>query len=306
MPRSIERRAAAGHHRRAVRPLRLAPGRLSGHEGDRRAAQPVRWPRGDVEVTPSSRYRGPRRSARAPRPPALTDFRSYESAAVELAPGPCVFLGLNGRGKTNLVEAVGYAPRSAVTGSPRTPRWSGPARPRAIVRAGVVRDERRALIEIEIIPGKANRARLNRDASARQRGPRGAADRVVRARGPGDREGRPVANGVASSTTCSSALVPRLAGVRSDYERVLQAAQRAAEDGRRDGALRPRRSAHAGFLGFAPGPVRRGAARGAVALVRRWLRTWRSLRAVSGAATPRGLDYKSSLGPEVDLAPDGS
>ena len=57
------RRAAAGHHGRAVRPLRLAPGRQPGHEGGRRAAQPVRRARGD---------RGRRLPRRAPTPPVPT------------------------------------------------------------------------------------------------------------------------------------------------------------------------------------------------------------------------------------------
>ena len=39
---------------------------------------------------------------------ALTDFRSYPSADVSLAPGITIFSGPNGEGKTNLVEAVGY------------------------------------------------------------------------------------------------------------------------------------------------------------------------------------------------------
>ena len=38
--------ATPGDHRRALRPLRLPPGRQPGDEGDRRDAQPVRRPRG--------------------------------------------------------------------------------------------------------------------------------------------------------------------------------------------------------------------------------------------------------------------
>ncbi|NUS74011.1 MAG: AAA family ATPase, partial [Corynebacteriales bacterium] len=38
----------------------------------------------------------------------LTDFRSYETAKIELERGANVFVGPNGHGKTNLVEAVGY------------------------------------------------------------------------------------------------------------------------------------------------------------------------------------------------------
>ena len=39
---------------------------------------------------------------------SLTDFRNYETAALELTDGVTVFVGSNGQGKTNLVEAVEY------------------------------------------------------------------------------------------------------------------------------------------------------------------------------------------------------
>ena len=37
---------------------------------------------------------------------ALTDFRSYASARLDLASGPVVLHGPNGAGKTNLLEAI--------------------------------------------------------------------------------------------------------------------------------------------------------------------------------------------------------
>jgi len=40
---------------------------------------------------------------------ALTDFRSYTDVDVSLQAGVTIFSGPNGEGKTNLVEAVGYA-----------------------------------------------------------------------------------------------------------------------------------------------------------------------------------------------------
>ena len=39
---------------------------------------------------------------------SLRDFRSWEHVELELSPGRTVFLGANGNGKTNLLEAVGY------------------------------------------------------------------------------------------------------------------------------------------------------------------------------------------------------
>jgi DNA replication and repair protein RecF len=38
----------------------------------------------------------------------LSDFRSYASADLELAPGLTALVGANGQGKSNLVEAIAY------------------------------------------------------------------------------------------------------------------------------------------------------------------------------------------------------
>ena len=39
----------------------------------------------------------------------LTDFRSWAELDLVLTPGPTALIGANGQGKTNLVEAIGYA-----------------------------------------------------------------------------------------------------------------------------------------------------------------------------------------------------
>jgi len=89
----------------------------------------------------------------------LVDFRSYATAEVSLEPGATAFIGRNGQGKTNLVEAIDYLAR---LGSHRVASDAPLVRAgaeRALVRAAVVRDGRQAVLEIEINPGKANRAR---------------------------------------------------------------------------------------------------------------------------------------------------
>ena len=53
---------------------------------------------------------------------SLTDFRNYATAEVDLVPGPNLFVGSNGQGKTNLVEALGYLSTSARTGCRPTRR----------------------------------------------------------------------------------------------------------------------------------------------------------------------------------------
>lgn len=91
----------------------------------------------------------------------LTDFRSYDHVDLPLAAGPSLFVGPNGQGKTNLVEAIGYV---ASLGSHRVAS-DGPliraGCEQAIISTAVVRDGRTQQVELEINPGRANRARLN-------------------------------------------------------------------------------------------------------------------------------------------------
>ena len=83
-------------------------------------------------------------------------------------------------------------PRWTATGSPPTRRWSGPARAPAVIRCAIVHDGRELLVELEIVPGKANRARLGRSpVTPGPRRARRAAAGAVRARGPGAGPRRP-------------------------------------------------------------------------------------------------------------------
>ena len=100
---------------------------------------------------------------------AVADFRSWERAELDLEPGVSVLVGPNGVGKTNLVEAVGYL---ATLGSHRVAGDAPLVRrgaERAVVRATVVHQGRELTVELEIAPGRANRARVNRAPVARPR-----------------------------------------------------------------------------------------------------------------------------------------
>ncbi|MFB4301106.1 DNA replication/repair protein RecF [Actinomadura sp. NTSP31] len=153
---------------------------------------------------------------------SLQDFRSYATAEVALGPGVTAFVGPNGQGKTNLVEAIGYVAshgsHRAATDAPLVRQGA----PRAIVRAGVVKDDRKALIELEINPGKANRARLNRSPVPRPREILGmlrtvlfAPEDLALVKGdPGERR--------RFMDELLTARAPRFAAVRSDYDRVLK------------------------------------------------------------------------------------
>ncbi|MBO0844598.1 MAG: DNA replication/repair protein RecF [Nocardioides sp.] len=152
----------------------------------------------------------------------LVDFRSYVTAEVPLDPGATSFIGRNGQGKTNLVEAVDYLSRLSshrVAGDAPLVRAGAD---RALVRAAVVRDGRQAVLEVEIRPGSSNRARVNRADLPRARELVGLVRTVLFAPEDislvkGDPSGR--------RTFLDDLLVmraPRLAGVRQDYERILK------------------------------------------------------------------------------------
>ena len=152
----------------------------------------------------------------------LTDFRSYSRAEIDLDPGPSVIVGPNGYGKTNLVEAMGYvATLSSHRVSSDQPLVRVGAE-RAIVRCAIVHDERELLVELEIVPGKANRARLGRAPVTRARDIVGALRLVLFA--PEDLalvRGDPAER----RRYLDDLLVqrqPRYSAVRADYERVLK------------------------------------------------------------------------------------
>jgi DNA replication and repair protein RecF len=92
----------------------------------------------------------------------LRDFRSWAHADLELEPGRTVFVGPNGFGKTNLVEALWY---STTLGSHRVGTDAPLIRagaPRAVISTIVVNEGRECAIDLEIAAGRANKARLNR------------------------------------------------------------------------------------------------------------------------------------------------
>ncbi len=153
---------------------------------------------------------------------AVTDFRSYPSIGLDLAPGVTTILGRNGQGKTNLVEAAGYVASLAshrVAQDAPLVRFGAES---AVIRAEVVRDGRSTLVELEIVPGRANRARLNRSALTRQRDVLGTLRTVLFA--PEDLalvKGDP-AERRRFLDDLLVARQPRWAGVRADYDKALR------------------------------------------------------------------------------------
>ncbi len=153
---------------------------------------------------------------------SVTDFRSWPQADLQLAPGVTVLVGANGQGKTNLVEAVGYlatlSSHRVSSDAPLVRRGASAA----VVRATAVNDGRELTVQVEIQPGKANRARVNRSPVPRPREILGIVRTVVFApedlalvRGdPGERRG--------FLDDLLVARAPRWAGVRGEYDKVLR------------------------------------------------------------------------------------
>ena len=152
----------------------------------------------------------------------LRDFRSWEQVDLDLEPGRTVFVGPNGYGKTNLVEALWY---SATLGSHRVASDAPLIRdgaPRAVVSTIVVNEGRELAVDVEVRPGRANKARLNRSSVRAAREVLGVLRAVLFApedlalvRGePGER--RRYLDEVATTRR------PRIAAVRADYDKVLR------------------------------------------------------------------------------------
>jgi DNA replication and repair protein RecF len=208
---------------------------------------------------------------------SVVDFRSYPEVDLELEPGVTALVGPNGQGKTNLVEAIGYLAsldsHRVATDAPLVRAGAE----RAIVRAGVMRDGRETRVEVEITPGKANRARLGGSPVPRAREILGVLRTVLFApedlaivKGdPGERRRFLDELLVARS--------PRYAAVRADYDRVLK---------QRNALLKTA-----------------GAARRAGGSALRTLDVWDAHLATAGAALLAGrLELVEALRPLVDKA----
>lgn len=152
----------------------------------------------------------------------LHDFRSYADVEVPLEAGVTAFVGRNGQGKTNLVEAIDYLSRlSSHRVASDTPLVRAGAE-QAIVRAAVVKEGRTAVLEVELNPGRANRGRINKSTLPRVRDLVGLVRTVVFSpedlalvKGdPGER--RRFLDDLLVLRT------PRLAGVRADHDRILK------------------------------------------------------------------------------------
>lgn len=152
----------------------------------------------------------------------LTDFRSYETLSLECEQGVNLFVGPNGQGKTNIVEAIGYL---STLSSHRVAADLPLVRvgtASAVIAARIGEGDRSVTLELQINPGKANKVRINRATAVKARDALGLVRTVVFA--PEDlaivkgdpAERRQFMDRLLVQRT------PRMAGVIADYERVLK------------------------------------------------------------------------------------
>jgi DNA replication and repair protein RecF len=152
---------------------------------------------------------------------SLVYFRNYAVAEVSLGPGPNVFVGRNGQGKTNLAEAIAFL---ATLGSHRVSTDAPMVRDgadAAIIRARLSHGDRRVLLEAQLNRQGANRARVNGAPAKPAELPRYA---QVVLFAPVDLQ--IVRGDPATRRRFMDQLLvqrsPRFAGVLSDYDRVLK------------------------------------------------------------------------------------
>ena len=153
---------------------------------------------------------------------ALTNFRSYKSLELELDPGPTTFIGNNGSGKTNIAESLIYlAYLSSHRVSQNLPLLHL-GTDQAIIRAEIERDDRTLQVDLEINASKTNRARLNQNPTKSQREILGALQVIYFS--PEDLDlvrGEPThRRDFLDKLLITRA--PRLAGVITDYDRVVK------------------------------------------------------------------------------------
>ena len=152
---------------------------------------------------------------------SLVDFRNYAAADVTLVPGPNVFVGRNGQGKTNLAEAIAFF---ATLGSHRVSNDAPMVRDgadAAIIRARLAHGERRVQLEAQVNRQGSNKARVNGSAVKPSELPRYA---QVVLFAPEDLQ---IVRGDPSARRrfADQLLVqraPRMSGVLGDYDRVLK------------------------------------------------------------------------------------
>lgn len=167
---------------------------------------------------------------------SLANFRNYKTAEVALQPGVNLFVGPNGQGKTNLVEAIRYLSTLSshrVAGYlPLIKAGEGSATIRALASF----EERDNLLELELNRESQNRVRINKSPAPKQRDVLGYVNTVTFAPEDLDVVKRDPTNRRAFIDELVIQVWPRFAGVYADYERVLKQRNTLLKTARQTGA----------------------------------------------------------------------
>lgn len=151
----------------------------------------------------------------------LVDFRNYARADVELQPGTTLFVGRNGQGKTNLVEAIGYLSTVASHRVSTDHALIRAGQDSAVVRMRVQHEDRALVIELQLNRSGANKAQINRGTVRVRELPRYFASVLFAPEDLSLVRGEPSGRRAFLDTLVVQR-APRFAGVLTDYDRVVR------------------------------------------------------------------------------------
>ena len=152
----------------------------------------------------------------------LSHFRNHVSTQIALEPGVNLLVGPNGQGKTNVIEAIEYL---STLSSHRVAGYQPLIHKdalSAIVRLKVSHAERDVLIDLELHRDNTNQVRINQSPIPRIRDVLGTVNSVVFAPEDIDIVKRDPSNRRNFIDQLLVQFSPRLAGVMTDYDRVLK------------------------------------------------------------------------------------
>ena len=152
----------------------------------------------------------------------LTGYRNYEQLSAEFPAGPVLIIGENGEGKTNLVEAIGYL---STLESHRVSGYQALIQKHQAssqLSAKVSHQGRDLMVGIELNKDSPNRFFLNGSQRKKSSEILGLIRTVTFAPEDLDLIRRDPSDRRAFMDSSLVQLKPRLAGVKSDYDRVLK------------------------------------------------------------------------------------
>ena len=152
----------------------------------------------------------------------LTGYRNYEQLSAEFPAGPVLIIGENGEGKTNLVEAIGYL---STLESHRVSGYQALIQKHQVssqLSANVSHQGRDLMVGIELNKDSPNRFFLNGCQRKKTSEILGLIRTVTFAPEDLDLIRRDPSDRRAFMDSSLVQLKPRLAGVKSDYDRVLK------------------------------------------------------------------------------------